>query len=253
MSRQLKLKVHQPGYVMMSSDFSQQEPKLTAFIGNIEEMIDGFQHDKDAYAMIASVAYNLPYEQCLEFHPGTHEYQPEGKKRRSECKSVLLGVLYGRSVATIAEQLFGKDNLSEDEKLKKGQQVFDAVMKAFPGLRDMMNYSQQFARKYGYTETILGRRRHIPDMQLPEFEFKAMKGYVNPDVDPLDVSTLDNKEEIPDRIQKALLKEFKGYKYFGQIVKRTKELSEQKIKVINNRPKITEATRQCVNSRVQGE
>ena len=126
-------------------------------------------------------------------------------------------------------------------------------MKAFPGLRDLMIYSQRFATEHGYVETILGRRRHIPDMQLPEFEFVAMPGYVNPDIDPLDPTTLNNKSSIPDRIVKQLTQEFKSYKYFGQIARRTKELHEQKIKVINNRNKITDATRQCLNSRIQGE
>lgn len=54
-------------------------------------MIKAFKEDKDVYATIASVAFNVPYEQCLEFHPDTHEYQPEGKARRSEAKTILLG------------------------------------------------------------------------------------------------------------------------------------------------------------------
>lgn len=138
--------------------------------------------------------------------------------------------------------------MSDDEKVKKAQNVYDSVLKAFPKLRALMVNAQNMARKYGYVETILGRRRHIPDMQLPEFEFRPMKGYVNPDIDPLDVSTLHNKSEIPERVVKKLEAEFKGYKYFGQIVRRTKELAEEEhIRVINNRPKITEASRKCVN------
>lgn len=54
-------------------------------------MIKAFQEDRDVYATIASVAFNVPYEQCLEFHPDTHEYQPDGKARRSEAKTILLG------------------------------------------------------------------------------------------------------------------------------------------------------------------
>lgn len=125
--------------------------------------------------------------------------------------------------------------------------MYDSVLDAFPKLRDLMNSAQAHARKYGYVTTILGRRRHISDMQLKPFEFRAMQGYVNPDIDPLDVTTLTNKSDIPDRIVKALEAEFAGYKYFGQIVKRTKELQEQKIRVINNRQRITDASRQCVN------
>lgn len=130
--------------------------------------------------------------------------------------------------------------------------MYDSVLNAFPQLRTLMIASQTSATKKGYVETILGRRRHIPDMQLPEFEFKAMKGYVNPDIDPLDVNTLNNRSEIPERVVAALDSELKGYKYFGQIARRTKELYEQGIKVINNRPKIAEASRKCVNSVVQG-
>lgn len=238
-----------PGYVMLGSDFSQQEPKLTAFVGDIKEMCEGFAHGKDAYALIASVSFNMPYEKCLEFHPDTHEYQPDGKARRSEAKSILLGVLYGRSIPSISDQLYGKrDDMTGEQKLKAAQKVFDAVMNAFPGLRNLMINTQNHASQYGYTETILGRRRHLPDMQLPEFEFKAMKGYVNPDVDPLDINTLENRDEIPKHVVDDLKKEFSRYKYYGQIAKRTKQLYEEEhIRVINNRPKINDATRQCVN------
>lgn len=216
-------------------------------------MIKAFKEGKDIYATIASIAFQMPYEKCLEFHPETGEYQSDGKARRGEAKTIVLGICYGRSVATIGEQLYGKDSsLSVEEKTKKAQFVYDSVLKAFPNLRNLMITSQNKTSKVGYTETILGRRRHIPDMTLPEFEFKAMKGYINPDVDPLDISTLSTKSDIPERIVKQLESEFSQYKYWGQIVKRTKELAEQKIRVINNRPKITEATRQVVNSIVQG-
>lgn len=242
-----------PGYVMMSSDYSQQEPKLTAFVSQDMKMFEAFTHGRDIYATIASIGFNVPYENCLEFHPETHEYQPDGKARRGEAKTVLLGVLYGRSIPSIAEQLYGKrTDMSDKEKVTAAQKVYDSIMNGFPSLRNAMLSAQDHARKFGYTETILGRRRHLPDMQLPEFEFKPMPGYVNPDIDPLDLSTLNQKEEIPKRITDALLKEFKGYKYFGQIVKRTKQLAEEHIRVINNRAKINDATRQCLNGVIQG-
>lgn len=54
-------------------------------------MIKSFKENKDIYATIASIAFNVPYEQCLEFHPETHEYQPDGKARRGEAKTIVLG------------------------------------------------------------------------------------------------------------------------------------------------------------------
>ena len=56
-------------------------------------MIETFQQGKDIYANIASLSFNVPYEKCLEFHPETKEYQPDGKARRGEAKTVLLGGL----------------------------------------------------------------------------------------------------------------------------------------------------------------
>lgn len=242
-----------PGYVLLSSDYSAQEPRITAYVSNDPKMIQSFKDGKDIYGSIASIAFNVPYESCLEFHPETGEYQAEGKRRRGEAKTIVLGICYGRSVVTIADQLYGKNkDMTDDDKIKGAQRVFDAVLNAFPNLRSLMINAQKQAATKGYVETILGRRRHIPEMMLPEFEFVPMDGYVNPDVDPLDASTLQNKSAIPERIVKDLQKEFSQYKYYGKIVKRTKALAEEKIRVINNRNKIQEASRKTVNSIIQG-
>lgn len=243
-----------PGYVILSSDYSAQEPRITAFVANEKNMIQAFRDGRDVYASIASLAYNVPYEKCLEFHPETHEYQPDGKARRGEAKVLLLGISYGMAIPSIAEMLYGKrDDMDDEAKLKSAQKLYDSVLNAFPGLRSVMISSQKFAKEHGYTETILGRRRHHPDMQLPEFEFKPLPGYVNPDIDPLDPSTLKNKSDIPERIKKSLLKELSGYKYFGQVATRMRQLHEEEhIKVINNRSKIGDATRKVLNSIIQG-
>lgn len=243
-----KLKVRQPAYVMLSSDYSAQEPRILSFVSKDPKMIQAFKDGKDIYATIASVAFNVPYENCLEFHPVTGEYQKAGKKRRGEAKTIVLGITYGRSVPSIAEQLYGTNKeMSEEEKIKDAQRVYDSVLNAFPNLRTVMLATQNKAKQLGYTETILGRRRHLPDMMLNEFEFEPLPGYVNPDVDPLDPSSMQDSDAIPQRIVDALKKEFANYKYFGQIVKKTKELKEKNIRVINNRPKINDATRQCLN------
>lgn len=87
----LKIPIKNPSHVFMSSDYSQQEPKICAVVSNDQAMIEGFKKGQDAYATIASVSFNKPYEECLEFHPETHEYQPDGKARRSQAKTILLG------------------------------------------------------------------------------------------------------------------------------------------------------------------
>lgn len=248
-----------PPYVVMSSDFSQQEPKILAFCSADENMIDAFKHNRDIYSTIAALSFNRTYEECSEYYfdedgNKTDQVNREGKERRSQAKSIVLGITYGRSTKTVGDQLFGKNKeMTEDDRTKAAQGVYDAVLNSFPNLRAFMNKAQSDARKYGYVETILGRRRHIPDMQLPPYEFKAGRGYVNPDIDPLDPKTLKNKNEIPERIVKKLEQEFANYKYKGQIYKRIRELEENEhIRVINNTKKITDATRKCVNSIIQG-
>lgn len=249
-----KLNYQTPAYVMLSSDYSAQEPRITAFVSGDKEMIKIFKEDRDIYGGIASLSFELPYEKCLEFHPETKEYQPDGKARRTEAKRILLGICYGRAIPSIAEQLYSeRDDMTDEEKLKSAQKVYDAVLHAFPGLKSFMRSVKQFAIEHGYVETILGRRRHVPEVRLPEYEFSALKGYVNPDVDPLDITTLKNSSDIPDRVKQSLYKELMSYRYFGQRANRIKELYENEhIKVINNHKKIQDGERKLVNSVVQG-
>ena len=86
------------GCVLMSSDFSQQEPKCLAALCKRDgdpQMYNTFMADKDIYGEIASKSFHKPYEECLEFRPDGSTNK-EGKERRSQAKTILLGVLYGR-------------------------------------------------------------------------------------------------------------------------------------------------------------
>ena len=79
-----------PGNVLVGSDFSQQEVRLLAEYSGDENMIASYRADKDIYASVASIVYKNNYEDNKEFWPdGTAN--PEGKKRRSNCKSIVLG------------------------------------------------------------------------------------------------------------------------------------------------------------------
>lgn len=71
---------------------SQQEPKVMTQMCEDPKMIKAYQEGKDLYAEIAALSFNTSYENCLEFRPdGTTN--PEGKSRRSQAKSILLGRL----------------------------------------------------------------------------------------------------------------------------------------------------------------
>ena len=160
------------GYVLMSSDFSSQEPKCLAALCNQKgdsQMYDTFMAGKDLYSEIASKSFHVPYEQCLEFASDGTKNPPEYKERRSSAKKILLGVLYGRGTASVAEQL----NCSVEE----AENIKQSVFKAFPAIKQFEEDSLAMAKELGYVTTVCGRKRRLPDLQLPEFEFNWQDGY----------------------------------------------------------------------------
>ena len=92
MKKSLKTRTN---YMLVGSDFSQrkmsqQEPRLLSQFSQDDNMINAYKNGKDLYATIATGVYHNKYEDNLECYPdGT--LNPEGKKRRSNCKSLLLG------------------------------------------------------------------------------------------------------------------------------------------------------------------
>lgn len=187
------------GYVLMSSDFSQQEPKCLASMCKKQgdpQMYNTFMEGKDLYVEIASKAFNKPYDECKEFRAdGT--VNKAGKERRSQAKTILLGVLYGRGVDSIAEQL--------GTSTKEAQTIKDSVFRGFPAIKKFEEDSIQMSKDVGFVTTVCGRKRRLPSMMLPDYEV-VWKDGVAPDDDPLafDEDTTAS-EEVPEDIQRKWL------------------------------------------------
>lgn len=237
-----KMFTAQDGYVLMSSDFSQQEPKCLAALCRKQgdsQMYDTFMDGKDLYSEIASKAFGYPYEECREFRPdGTTN--KAGKERRSQAKSILLGVLYGRGVPSIAEQL--------GCSVENAFEIKESVFRGFPAIKQFEQESLEMAKNEGYVTTVCGRKRRLPDLQLDEFEFKWKDGFV-PEGDLLDFD--DEVIDIPDGKITYYLRKLKQCK-FGQKRQVFEEANAEGIWIIDNGAKIGDATRQCVNARIQG-
>ena len=203
--------------------------------------MDAFIHGKDIYSTIASLAFHKSYEDCLEFRPdGTTN--SAGKERRTQAKSIVLGILYGRQIPSIADQLGVSNNEAQD--------IYDAVLRAFPQLAQFIDKSQKMAKKEGYVTTAWGRRRHLPDMQLDEYEF-TLAGDNPVGFDPLNFNA-EISNEVPDNLKKEYTKKLKkafGWQKKNQIIQ---EARSRGIKIKDNSGFIAQAERQCVNARVQG-
>lgn len=231
--------VASPGNVLMSSDYSQQEPKVMTVMCQDPMMIEAYQNGKDLYASIASLAFNKPYEECLEFRPdGTTN--KEGKARRSQAKSILLGILYGRGLNSVAEQLHTTK--------RKAQEIQDKVFKGFPAIKQFEDDTKYMAEQYGFVTTFWGRKRRLPDMQLPEFEFKWKDGFG--DVDPLAFDVEVTETEVPDEIKRKYISKLHRNPFKKKPI--YAEAEAEGVIITDNGGKIADATRQCVNSRIQG-
>ena len=234
------------GQVIVGGDFSQQEPRCLAHMSDDEHMINAYIEGKDLYGTIASKIYKMPYEECLEFRPdGT--VNPEGKQRRSSVKPVLLGLMYGRSGMSIAEQM----GVSQ----KEGQGIIDDFFKSFPKVKEFIDFAQSFAMDYGFVETAWGRKRRLPDMQLPPIEIKPCIKSYSDNFDPFAFNANDlipQDDYVPDEIYRkyyTLLNKARG----KQQQQKVKELAEQEgYSIKDNRGFIEDAKRQCVNSIIQG-
>ena len=230
------------GYVLMSSDYSQQEPKVMTQMCGDPKMIQAYMEGKDLYAEIAALSFNTTYDNCLEFRAdGT--VNPDGKNRRSQAKSILLGVLYGRGVPSIAEQL--------GTTTEKAQRIKDSVFRGFPAIPKFEEDSLDMAWEYGYVTTLWGRKRRLPDLQLPTYEFRWRDGF-RPTDDILDFDNDGGSEsgvpsEITERYRRLLQKARPWNK--REIFERA---NKEGIWVIDNSAKIADAERQCVNARIQG-
>lgn len=218
------------GYYMISGDYSQQEPRALSFIANDEKMQSAYLNGKDMYAWVASDVYGVPYEECLEFHPETGEHQPEGDKRRSSMKSVVLGLIYGRQAKAISEQI--------GESKEYAQQIIDMFYDSFPQVKQYMDSRLDFTRENGWTKTVWGRKRRLPDLNLP------------------DVSVLDLKTKEPLNDHLLVQQATQEMKSAGWKVSDKKEVEnrwrKQGILVKDNSGFIADAERQVLNSEVQG-
>lgn len=234
-----------PGYKFVGADFSQAEPRLLAWYSQDEKMIDAYINKKDLYATVASTVFNNKYEDNLEFFPdGT--MNNAGKERRTFCKSIILGIMYGRGAASIAEQV-GKS-------IKEAQEIIDQFYKGFPKVKEWVDNTQANCKITGYTETLWGRRRRLPDIQLPKYSIKLRPG-VNVDkytrFNPLiGVNNEINEKDIPviKKYEKIVAKEPNKF----EIERIKKEAEEEGVEILNNQGFIAQAERQAVNARVQG-
>ncbi|MCJ7935025.1 MAG: DNA polymerase I [Chryseobacterium sp.] len=136
------------GKKIISADYSQIELRLIAEISGEENMIKAFQNGEDIHASTAAKLFKIPLEEV-------------SKTQRSQAKTVNFGIIYGQGAFALAEQT----GLSRTE----AKQMIEAYFETYPKLKEYMAEQVNKARQLGYVETILGRKRHLKDINSNNF------------------------------------------------------------------------------------
>ena len=253
-----RLFVARPGYMMVGADFKAQEPRLTAYYSQDENMLNAYKTNKDLYAVIASAAFDNNYEDNLEFYPEgtiidlngqkvicghkTHKNE-EGYARRTQAKALLLGIIYGRGAASIGKQI-GKSK-------KEAQEIIDNFFKSFPKVKVWIDATHLKAKTLGYVEDWFGRKRHLPQLSLPKFTAKYKNGLENGQrqFNPIlsCKGRLVESGRLQQKINDCLNADWDGV---NEIIKNAAKY--EGIIITDNREIIAKAERQSVNSIVQG-
>lgn len=203
--------------VFIGCDVSKQEIVVAAETSDDDNLREAFYKGLDVYSHMASLAFKVPYEQCVEHNPdGT--INKEGKIRRKQSKAVLLGINYGKGTRATAEDL----GITYDE----AQKIIDDIKTAFPKLAEEIKWTEEQVKKYGMVESMSGVRRRLPDAQLPEYEF--------PTKDKYEIARL-----------KAGIRQCRSFQDKLDYVRRNN--------IKNNSGFIAKAVREAFNSRIQGE
>ncbi|OBB26541.1 DNA polymerase I [Mycolicibacterium peregrinum] len=128
---------------LMTADYSQIEMRIMAHLSRDEGLIEAFNTGEDLHSFVASRAFDVPID----------EVTPELRRR---VKAMSYGLAYGLSAYGLASQL----KISTEEAKIQMEQYFAR----FGGIRDYLRDVVDQARKDGYTSTVFGRRRYLPEL-----------------------------------------------------------------------------------------
>ena len=136
--------IAEPGFVLVSADYSQIELRIMAHLSSDERLLKAFAEDADIHRATAAEVLGLEPEQVL----------PE---QRRMAKAVNFGLIYGMSAFGLAAQL-GIDRTA-------AQNYIDRYFARYPGVADYMARTRQQAKLEGYVETLFGRRLYLPEIR----------------------------------------------------------------------------------------
>ena len=135
--------IPEPGCLFFSADYSQIELRVMAHLSNDANMIEAFREGHDIHTATAAKIYKESLDSVT-------------RDQRTKAKRANFGIIYGITMFGLAQNL--------DIERSEAKQLIDGYFATYPQVHEYMEQSKEMARKNGYAETFLHRRRYLPDI-----------------------------------------------------------------------------------------
>jgi DNA polymerase-1 len=145
--------VAEPGYRLVSADYSQVELRILAHVSGEPKLREAFARGDDIHAATASEILGIPQAELT-------------KDERSKAKAVNFGIIYGISAFGLSENL--------EIPREEAQAYIDAYLARFPLVQDFIRRTIERAERDGYATTLLGRRRPIPELRASSRQTRSL-------------------------------------------------------------------------------
>ena len=136
--------IAEPSKVIVAADYSQIELRIMAHLSNDKTLLHAFNNDLDIHRATASEIFEVELGEVTD-------------EQRRHAKAVNFGLIYGMSAFGLAKQL--------GVERKQAQTYIDQYFAQYPGVKEYMETTREYAREHGYVETVFGRRLYLPDIK----------------------------------------------------------------------------------------
>lgn len=157
-------------YKVVAADYASLEPRCFSFMSNSESLKDVYRKGWDLYSLV----YCMMFDEENKYSPDPRDdnfLKRVAKPKRTSVKGITLGVPYGASAGQVANMMGLHIEIMDKETksiikipdMQEGKRIRDLYLKTFPELSTYMEEQELLAVTRGYVETIVGRRRHLPN------------------------------------------------------------------------------------------
>lgn len=133
-----------PGCILLSADYSQIELRILAHYSQDEHLVQAFLENADVHRRTAAEMFGI----------APHEVTPE---MRRQAKTINFGIIYGMGPFGLAQRLYISHTMA--------RAAIDRYFERYVGVKSFIDAAIEKARRLGYTETLLGRKRAVPELQ----------------------------------------------------------------------------------------